>query len=76
MYFELKEKLEFSSYLTLILVPHWRGDGRFRSIYTNSSHAYYYECWVMSYIPTRAHKRRIGPGQVEPNSGGARAYGL
>ena len=40
----LEEKLDFSSYLALVLVPHWIGDGRLSSIYTNSSHIYCYEC--------------------------------
>ena len=54
MCFELEEKLEFSSYLALVLVPHWIGDGRLDSTYTNSSHAYCYECWAMGHIPTCA----------------------
>ena len=65
--FELEGKLEFPSYLALVLVPHWIRDGRLGSIYTNSSHAYCYECWAMGHIPTRARTRRTGPG-----AGGAR----
>ena len=34
--FELEEKLEFPSYLTLVLVPHWIGDGRYHSIYEST----------------------------------------
>jgi len=36
MYFEFGGKLEFPSYLALILIPHWIGDERLGSIYTNS----------------------------------------
>ena len=64
MCFELEEKLEFPSYLPLSLVPHWIGDGRLGSIYTNTSHAYCYECWAMGHIPTRAHTRRSEPGRA------------
>ena len=60
----LEEKLEFSSYLALVLVPHWIGGGRLGSIYVNSSHAYCYECWAMGHIPTRARTRRTEPGRV------------
>ena len=62
--FELEGKLEFLSYLTLVLVPYWIGDERLGSIYTNSSHAYCYECWAVSHILTRAHTRRTEPGRV------------
>ena len=58
----LEGKLEFPSYLALVLVPHWIGDGRLSSIYTNFSLAYH--------IPTRARTRRIEPGMVRV----ARAY--
>ena len=64
MCFELEGKLEFSSYLPLSLVPHWIGDGKLGSIYTNTSHAYCFECWAMGHIPTRAHTRRNEPGRV------------
>ena len=67
--FELEKKLEFPSYLTLVLFPRLIGDGRLSSIYTNSSHAYCYECWAMGYIPTRVRTRRTGPGA---GAGGAR----
>ena len=66
MYFELKGKLEFSSYLALVLVPHLIGDGMLGSIYTNSSHAYCYGCWAMCHIPTRAHTSRTEPVQSVP----------
>ena len=68
----MEAKLEFPSYLSLSLVPHWIGDGRLGSIYTNSSHAYCYECWAMGHIPTRVRTRRTGPGRAGPGSGGAR----
>ena len=72
--FEFGGKLEFSSFLSLNLVPHWIGDRRFSSIYTNSSHVYCYECWVMGHIPTRARAEpnRAGLGQVRV----ARAHDL
>ena len=60
----LEGKLEFLSYLALVLVPHWIGDGRLSNIYTNSSHVYCYECWVRGHIPTRVRARRTGPGCV------------
>ena len=72
MCFELEEKLEFPTYLPLNLVPHWIGDGRLGSIYTNTSHAYCYECWAMGHIPTRAHTQRTEPGRVRV----ARAHDL
>ena len=68
--FELEGKLEFLSYLALVLVPHWIRDGRLGSIYTNSSYAYCYECWVMGHIPTRAHTRRTEPNRAGPGAGG------
>ena len=37
MCFELEEKLEFLSYLALVLVPHWIGDGRLSCIYILTS---------------------------------------
>jgi len=64
MCFELEGKLEFPSYLDLVLVPHWIGDVRLGSIYTNSSHAYFYECWAMGHISTRVDTRRTRPGLV------------
>ena len=64
MCFELEGKLEFPSYLPLSLVPHWIGDGRLGSIYTSFSHTYYYECWAMGHIPTRAYIRRTAPDRV------------
>ena len=60
----LEGKLEFFSYLALVLVPHWIGDRRVGSIYINSSHGYCYECWAMGHIPTRAHTRRTEPGRA------------
>ena len=60
----LEEKLEFPSYLVLVLVPHWIGGGRLGSIYTNFSHAYCYECWAMGHIPIRARARRTEPGRA------------
>ena len=72
MCFELEGKLEFPSYLTLVLLPYWIGDGRFGSIYINSSYFYCYECWAMGHIPTRAHTRRTEPGRVRV----ARAHDL
>ena len=71
--FELEEKLEFTSYLTLVLVPHWIGDGRLGSIYTNSSHAYCYECWALATSPhahTRAEPTRAGCGWRAPTTCG------
>ena len=60
----LEEKLEYRSYLALILVPHWIGDERLSSIYTNSSHTYCYECWAMATSPhTRAPRTK--PGRPE-----------
>ena len=64
MWVELEGKLEFPSYSPLSLVPHWIGHGRLGSIYTNTSHAYCYECWAMGHIPTRAHTRRTEPGRA------------
>ena len=58
----LEGKLEFSSYLTLVLVSHWIGDVRLGSICTNSFHAYCYECWAMGHILTRA---RAEPNRAE-----------
>ena len=39
----LERKFEFFSYLILVLISYWIGDGRLSSIYTNSSHVYCYE---------------------------------
>ena len=69
MSYELEGKLEFPSYLTLVLFPYWIEDGRLGSIYINSSHAYCYEYWVMGHIPTRASTRE--PSRTGTGSGGA-----
>jgi len=64
VFWNLEEKLEFPSYLDLVLVPHWIGDGRLSNISSNSSHAYCYECWALGYIPTCARApNRTGPGR-------------
>ena len=58
-------KLEFPSELALVLVSYWTGDRRLSNIYTNSSHACYYEWLGHATLPTRARTpNRIGSGRV------------
>ena len=68
----LEKKLEFPSYLALVLVPHWIGDGRLSSIYILTS----LMPIVMSVGPwvTSPHARiHAESNWAEPGAGGARA---
>ena len=71
MCFELEGKLEFPSYLALVLVPHWIGDERLDNIYILTLPMPI----VMSVGPwaTSPHARtRAEPIRARPGAGGAR----